>query len=148
MKPKIIPGNSRGGLFRPLLLSILAISVPISPIGADTLANISTRLKVETGDNVLIGGFIITGTQPKKVIVRAIGPSLSLPGKMANPTLELRDGTGTLLRSNDDWKNQPAADRQAVIDSTIPPQNDLESAIVATLPANGAQLHRHRQGRE
>jgi len=102
------------------------------------LANISTRLLVETGDNVLIGGFIVTGTQSKKVIIRAIGPSLNLAGKLGNPTLELRDGTGALLASNDDWKTSGSADRQAIIDSTIPPTNDLESAIVATLPANGA----------
>src|SRR6478609_5716732 len=102
------------------------------------LANISTRLLVETGDNVLIGGFIVTGTQSKKVIIRAIGPSLNLAGKLGNPTLELRDGTGALLASNDDWKNSNSADRQAIIDSTVAPTNDLESAIVATLPANGA----------
>jgi hypothetical protein len=101
------------------------------------LGNISTRLRVETGDNVLIAGFIVTGTQPKKVIVRALGPSVPVPGQLANPTLELYTGD-TLLASNDDWQVQPAADRQAVIDSTIPPTNDLESALVRTLPANGA----------
>ena len=103
---------------------------------APTLANISTRLRIETGDNVLIGGFIVTGTEPKKVIIRAIGPSLPLAGRLDNPTLELYQGS-TLLASNDDWQNQPAADRQAVIDTTIPPSNDLEAAIVRTLPANG-----------
>jgi hypothetical protein len=102
-----------------------------------TLANISTRLRVETGDNVLIGGFIVTGTQPKKVLLRAIGPSLNLPGQLSNPRLELYTGS-TLLAANDDWQNQPPADRQAVIDSTIPPTNDLESALVATLPADNA----------
>jgi hypothetical protein len=91
---------------------------------------------VETGNNVLIGGFIITGTQQKRVIIRAIGPSLPFAGQLANPTLELYQGS-TLLASNDDWQNQPAADRQAVIDSTVPPANDLESALVRTLPANG-----------
>jgi len=101
------------------------------------LANISTRLAVQTGDNVLIGGFIIAGAQPKKVIVRAIGPSLNLPGQLANPTLELYSGP-TLLASNDDWKNQPDLDRQAVIDSTVPPSNDLESALVRTLTANNS----------
>jgi hypothetical protein len=101
-----------------------------------TLANISTRLRVETGDNVLIGGFIITGTQQKKVIIRAIGPSLPFAGRLDNPTLELRDGAGTLLDSNDDWVNSP--DKQAINDTTIPPSNDLESAIVATLPANAS----------
>ena len=101
-----------------------------------SLANISTRLRVETGDNVLIGGFIITGTQPKKIIVRAIGPSLPLAGKLANPTLELRNSTGALLEANDDWTL--SANKQAIIDSTIPPSNSLESAILATLPANGS----------
>ena len=100
------------------------------------LANVSTRLAVETGDNVLFGGFVITGTQPKKVMLRAIGPSLNLPGQLENPVLELYNGS-TLLASNDDWQNQPAADRQAVLDSTIAPTSDLESALVRTLAANG-----------
>ncbi len=100
------------------------------------LANISTRLRVETGDNVLIGGFIITGTQDKKVIIRAIGPSLTIAGKLDNPTLELRDSSGGLLESNDNWVTSP--NEQAIIDSTIPPTDDLESAIVRSLPANNA----------
>jgi pSer/pThr/pTyr-binding forkhead associated (FHA) protein len=99
------------------------------------LGNISSRLRVETGDNVLIGGFIITGTQDKKVVVRALGPSLSLPDKLANPTLELRDSSGGLVQLNDDWSSSP--NRQAIIDSGLAPSNDLESAIIAILPANG-----------
>jgi hypothetical protein len=98
-----------------------------------TLANISTRLRVETGDNALIGGFIVTGTQSKKVIVRAIGPSLPFAGVLADPTLELYQGN-TLLESNDNWVDSP--NKQAIIDSTIPPSNSLESAIVRTLSAN------------
>jgi hypothetical protein len=98
------------------------------------LANISGRLPVETGDNALFAGFIVTGYQPKKVIIRAIGPSLGVAGGLADPTLELRDGSGALLQSNDNWKDSP--NKQAIIDSTIPPTNDLESAIVATLPAS------------
>jgi len=92
---------------------------------------------VETGDNVLIGGFIVTGIQPKKVIVRAIGPSLSalFPGALANPMLELRDSSGALIRANDNWRDDQEAE---IIASTIPPSDDLESAIVATLPANGS----------
>jgi hypothetical protein len=113
----------------------LAIVPPSNP-SSSTLANISTRLRVETGDNALIGGFIITGTQNKKVMIRAIGPSLPFSGKLANPTLELRNSAGTLLQQNDDWVNSP--NKQAIIDSTIAPTNNLESAIVATLPANGA----------
>src|SRR6185369_10665226 len=102
------------------------------------LANISTRGLVQTGNNVLIAGTIVTGTAPQKVIIRAIGPSLSVAGKLADPTLELRNGNGALIAANDDWKNSSPADKQAIIDSTIPPTNDKESAIVATLPANGA----------
>jgi len=110
----------------------------VAPITAapTLLANVSTRLPAAADPNALIAGFILTGTQPKKVIVRAIGPSLGLPGQLANPTLEIFSGN-TLVGSNDDWQNQPVADRQAVIDSTIPPTNTLESALVRTLPANG-----------
>jgi hypothetical protein len=99
-------------------------------------ANISTRLRVETGDNVLIGGFIITGTQPKKVIVRAIGPSLPLSGVLADPVLELRDSGGALILANDNWRSTQEAEIMA---TTIPPSNDLESAIVAILPANNSR---------
>lgn len=95
------------------------------------LANISTRGLVGTSDDVLIAGMIIVGQKTQKVIVRAIGPSLSVPGKLENPTLELRDGNGGLLEANDDWIN--SLSKQAIIDSTIPPSNDLESAIVRTL---------------
>ncbi len=97
------------------------------------LGNISTRLRVETGDHVLIGGFIVTGTQPKKVIVRALGPSLPLTGTLANPTVELFGPSGSIT-SNDDWMD--AANKQEIIDTGLAPGNDRESAIVATLPSN------------
>jgi uncharacterized delta-60 repeat protein len=96
-----------------------------------TFANISTRLRVETGDNVLIGGFIITGSQAKKVMVRAIGPSLPLADVLANPVLELHDGAGTLIASNDNWMD--ALNKQEIIDSALAPSNDFESAILTTL---------------
>ena len=101
------------------------------------LANISTRLAVQTGDNVLIGGFIVTGTAPKKVIVRALGPSLNvggvpIPGRLGDTTLELKGPSGTIAM-NDNWR---ATQEAEIIASTVPPPNDLESAIVATLPAN------------
>jgi plastocyanin len=110
---------------------------PTPTAAPGTFGNISTRLRVETGDNVLIGGFIITGTQPKRIIVRAIGPSLSsfFPGALADPTLELRDSSGSLIRSNDNWRSDQEAE---IIATTIAPSDDLESAIVATLPANGS----------
>jgi hypothetical protein len=86
---------------------------------------------VETGDNVLIGGFIVTGTHDKDVLLRAIGPSLSLTGKLANPILELHDGTGAIIGTNDNW--QTNANKQEIIDTTIPPTNPLESALLIRL---------------
>jgi hypothetical protein len=100
------------------------------------LANISTRGLVQMGDNVLIAGTIVLGAQSQKVIVRAIGPSLPIAGKLENPTLELRDQNGGLIEANDNWVDSP--NKQKIIDSTIPPSNNLESAIVQTLPSNGA----------
>ena len=102
------------------------------------LQNISTRLRVQTGDNVGIGGFIIPGPDAKRVIVRGIGPSLNafgVPDVLADPTLELHDGAGTLIATNDNWKS----DQQAEIEATmLQPTNDLEAAIIATLPGDGA----------
>ncbi len=95
--------------------------------------NISTRMNVGTGDNVLIGGFIVTGTQPKRVIIRSLGPSYNLAGKLADPILELH-GPGGLIATNDNWRT--GGQEQAIIDSTVPPTNDLEAALIATLPAN------------
>jgi uncharacterized repeat protein (TIGR03803 family) len=93
------------------------------------LLNISTRSQVLTNDKVLIGGFIITGTDPKKVIIRGIGPSLNGVGAtLQDPTLELHQGTATIA-FNDDWREHQAE----VEATTIPPTNDLESAIVVTL---------------
>jgi sugar lactone lactonase YvrE len=100
------------------------------------LAQISTRGNVLTADNVLIGGFIVK-TVPTKVIVRAIGPSLAafkIPSPLADPTLELHDGSGSLIFANDDWRT---TQEQQIIDTTVPPTDDHESAIVATLnPGN------------
>ena len=109
---------------------------PTPTAGPSTLGNISTRLRVETGDNVLIGGFIITGTQSKRIIVRAIGPSLPLAGALADPILELRNSDGGLIMSNDNWRT---GGQEAEISATgIPPSNELESAIVASLAANSS----------
>ena len=130
----------------------LPLTVPIGPITATAtdpagntsefsaafgtqLLNISTRLNVLTGDSVLIGGFIITGSESKKVIVRGIGPSLGtanppVAGALADPNLELHEADGTVV-TNDNWKDTQEVEINA---TTIPPTNDLESAIVATLP--------------
>lgn len=97
----------------------------------ETLANISTRLLVETGDNVLIGGFIVTGTHSKPVLLRAIGPSLMLDGKLANPALELHDSSGATIATNDNW--QTNANKQEIIDTGIPPTDPKESALLVTL---------------
>ena len=94
-------------------------------------ANISTRLRVETGDNVLIGGFIVTGSAQTRIIVRALGPSLPMEDKLDDPILELYDGSGQLLESNDDWRN--AANQQEITASTIPPPHDREAAILRTV---------------
>ena len=98
-----------------------------------TLTNISTRGFVDTGNNVMIGGFI-SGNGMVKVIVRALGPTLSgfgVPNVLADPTLELRDGQGTLLAANDNWADTQQAEIQA---SGFAPPNMLESAIVAVRP--------------
>src|SRR5205814_9186086 len=94
------------------------------------LGSISTRGFVQTGDNVLIGGLIVLGQNPLRVIVRAIGPSLTLPGALANPMLELHDGNGAVIASNDDWRTNQEAE---IIATGIPPPNNLESAIVRNL---------------
>jgi glucose/arabinose dehydrogenase len=101
--------------------------------------NISTRARVETGDNVLVAGFIITGTAPKSVILRAIGPSLSQDGLsdvLADPMLELHGGNGALIESNDNWQDNPSQASQ-ISASGLAPSSNLESAIIATLqPGN------------
>jgi Galactose oxidase, central domain len=102
----------------------------LDPAATSTLANISTRGFVDTGDNVMIGGFIVGGQNPLRVIVRAIGPSLPLPGALGDPTLELHDGNGALIAANDNWRTYQEAE---IIATTIPPSNDLESAIVRDL---------------
>ncbi len=102
------------------------------------LANISTRGFVETGNNVMIGGTIILGDASARVLIRAIGPSLSnvgVPNALQDPNLELRDGNGAVVSSNDNWRSDQEAE---IIATTIPPTNDLEAAIVATLPTGGA----------
>jgi hypothetical protein len=106
-----------------------------TPAAQTQLVNISTRLPVGAGDDALIAGFIVQGTQPKKVIIRGIGPSLGRGDQLGNPTLELFIGQ-TSLGTNDDWMDSTPADKQAVIDSTVAPSNSLEPAIVRTLPAS------------
>jgi photosystem II stability/assembly factor-like uncharacterized protein len=106
-----------------------------------SVANISTRLPIGTGDNLLITGFIITGPagSTKKVLVRGMGPSSNVPGALADPTLELHDVSGAIVASNDNWRTTIiggliTADQQADITATMAaPGNDAESALIATL---------------
>jgi hypothetical protein len=99
------------------------------------LANISTRGLVLTGDNVMIAGTIVVSPlmQNQKVIIRALGPSLSIVNKLADPTLELRDAYGALLKGNDNWESNPEPDRTAIFDSGVAPTDPYEPAIAATL---------------
>lgn len=92
------------------------------------LLNISSRMRVETGHNALIAGFIITGNSPKNVIIRAMGTSLPVPQALADPTLELMTPGGSVF--NDNWRS---TQEQAIVASGIPPASDFESAIMATL---------------
>jgi hypothetical protein len=97
--------------------------------------NISTRMRVETGNNVLIGGFIVTGSAPKTVAVRGIGPSLAGAGindVLADPILELRDGSGALLFQNDDWQDD-RTQAAAITALGLAPGDPKESTIMATL---------------
>ncbi|HMG05377.1 MAG TPA: hypothetical protein VK581_07940 [Chthoniobacterales bacterium] len=102
------------------------------------LGNLAVRADVGTDDNALIDGLILSGGTAKRVLFRALGPSVRvngapIPGALQNPTLELHDGNGELLRSNDDWKDAPnAAEIQA---TGLAPTDDRESAILMTLPA-------------
>ena len=101
-----------------------------------SLGNISTRVRVLAGDNALIGGMIATGTANKKVIIRAIGPTLNdfgVPGALQDQTLELYQGS-TLITSNDDWRQ--STQQVEIQNSGLAPNKDAESAIIATLTPN------------
>src|SRR6476660_6370693 len=113
------------------------------PTPLPQLTNISTRALVETGDDVVIGGFIVQGSGTKRVIIRALGPELTQYGvqnALHNPTLELHNATGALIASNDNWvttiiggiitQNQV----RDIMNSGYAPSNGLESAIIADLP--------------
>ena len=101
------------------------------------LANISTRAFVQTGNDIVIAGFILgNGGGNDRIVVRGIGPSLSdfgVPNVLANPTLELRNNNGTLLLANNDWQDDPIQASE-ITAAGLAPTNDLESGIAATLP--------------
>ena len=118
----------------------------LSPVASSNLSNISTRSFVQTGEHVMIGGFIVQGSGPKRVIIRAIGPELTqfgIPDALANPTLELHNGSGALIATNDNWQttilggiitSNQVSDIQ---NSGHAPTAASESAIIANLqPGN------------
>jgi cyclophilin family peptidyl-prolyl cis-trans isomerase len=107
--------------------TVNVIAAPGRPV------NLSTRMQVGTGDNALIAGFIIRGSAPKRLAVRAMGPSTGLTGAIVDPTLELHDGSGTIA-TNDNW--QTATNKQDIIDLGLAPNAPTESVIMTTVPSN------------
>jgi pectin methylesterase-like acyl-CoA thioesterase len=128
-----IPYVSQGDPWNPF---VQLLSLPSEPGGQAQLFNISTRLRVGTGDSAGIAGFIITGATPKKVILRAIGPSLRLSGMagvLEDPFLELHGPAGEVMATKDNWKDDSvSASELATIG--LSPADDAESALVITLP--------------
>ena len=101
----------------------------LSPTSASKIANISTRGRVEAGDNVMIGGFIVGGDQSTTVVVRALGPTLAshgVPSALMDPMLELYNGSGTLIAQDDDWR---MFQEPVLLQSGLAPADDRESAI-------------------
>ncbi len=108
-------------------------AVVVRVTGRDALANLSTRVQIGTGNSVAIAGFIVTGDNPKEVVVRGLGPSLAaagVQGALSDPALELYDASGNQLATNNDWQQTQG---QALRDANLAPSNDLESAILASL---------------
>jgi hypothetical protein len=108
----------------------------LSPLSNSTLKNMSTRGSVDTGDNVLISGFIVGDVDSATVIVRALGPSLTasgVSGALSDPTLTIYDSNGSAIATNDNWQDNPTAiDIQK---NRLAPPNPSESALVLHLPA-------------
>ena len=113
-------------------------SGPVPP----SLLNVSTRLQVGVTEHVAISGFIVGGTGTKKVLLRAVGPSLSqagLTGLLADPFLELHDQTGAIIATNDNWATTQlggiitADQHDALVATSIPPNDPAEAAIIADL---------------
>ncbi|MFL6590013.1 MAG: pectinesterase family protein [Chthoniobacterales bacterium] len=107
--------------------------LPTEPGAPSQALNISTRLRAQTGDKVLIAGFILTGDSPSQVLLRAIGPSLEaadIDDALQDPVLELRAADGTRIALNNSWRY---SQEDAIIATGIPPSDDREAAILATL---------------
>jgi cyclophilin family peptidyl-prolyl cis-trans isomerase len=107
--------------------AVNVIAAPGRPV------NLSTRMQVGTGDNALIAGFIMSGSAPKRLAIRAMGPSTGLPGALVDPTLELHNGGGTIA-TNNDWQTAP--NKQDIIDLGLAPGSPTESVILTTVPSD------------
>ncbi len=125
------PATDCGKIYRALPIHLENTKFPT--VGPQAL-NLSTRGIVSVGDNVLIGGFIITGTEPKTIVLRALGPSLrsfGLSGVLSDPVLSVYNSSRTLIATNDNWQSDP---NHFVVESNgLTPANPLESATVQTL---------------
>ncbi len=106
--------------------------------GAVHLANIATRGRVGLGDNIMIGGFITRSAGEKRLLIRALGPSVNAPDTLDDPFLEIFDGNGRLLAKNDDWK---AGQQEEVRQTGAAPTSDVESALIVTVPAGNYTAH-------
>jgi hypothetical protein len=119
-------GGQNGDPPRILFYPIHPQTVPVPP---HSLLNVSTRLRAQPGENALIGGFIVRGQESKKVALRAIGPSLPVQDKLADPVLQLFDSSGALVAQNDNWN----AHRNDVIATGVPPSDEHEAVIAISL---------------
>jgi hypothetical protein len=114
-----------------------------SPAFSGNLLNISTRAHVGTADDVVIGGFIITGADSKTVLLRGIGPSMNVagspvPGRLEDPVIALYDSSGTQIGVNNDWRDSQRAEIEA---TGLAPGDDLESALLMTLEPAAYTVH-------
>jgi len=119
-------GGSTGGKI------LKMVPIPVAP----ALVNLSTRARVGVGENAVIAGFILTGSAPKTIVLRGLGPSLTadgqpIPGRLSDPKLSVFDNTGALLAANDDWGT--SAKRQQIVDKQLAPSDSRESATLLSL---------------
>jgi hypothetical protein len=140
--PTVNPIQSAGGQAFVTKLNDAVSPDPCVPTPAPTpeaqLLNLSIRSRVLTGDKVQIGGIIISGNVPKRVIFRVVGNSMKVggnpvPGRLANPTLVLYDSSGTQIALNDDWGMAPEPERTQIETSGVKPDDPQEPAILRTL---------------
>jgi hypothetical protein len=129
MKRKFLPSRDRCVCFSFLVwLALLAIR----PCFGSALVNLSLRANVGTGDNVAITGLIIQGNGSKEVVIRGLGPSIPIAGRLANPFLSIYNANGAVIAQNDNWRSTQQA---LIAGAGLGPANDLESAVYLNLVA-------------